>query len=475
MLFSSVTFLFAFLPLCLGIYYIVAEKYRNPVLFLFSLIFYAWGEPVYIILMLISITVNYFLGSYIDDFREQNQPKMAKGILIICILFNLLFLGFFKYAGFVSESVNQLLHTEVLPVLNLPLPIGISFYTFQAMSYVIDVYRGEVKAQKSIIKFGTYVALFPQLIAGPIVRYKDVEKQMNHRECTIDKFGRGVQRFIIGLGKKVLIANQLGELFADISAKNSADLSVMSSWIGIIAFALQIYFDFSGYSDMAIGLGRMLGFELLENFKYPYLSGSITEFFRRWHISLGSWFRDYVYIPLGGNRKGRIRTGCNLLIVWLLTGLWHGASWNFVLWGGYFGMLLLIEKSGLLKILKKLPRFISHIYALFTVLIGWVFFSFTSLKDIAQYLKTMFGLNGAFADTQALYYLENYGVLLGIGMVASVPVGVILHNLIGKRIKKKGKWFYEVVCVPVWLLAVLLVSTAYLLSNSYNPFLYFRF
>ncbi|MGN1133904.1 MAG: MBOAT family O-acyltransferase, partial [Oscillospiraceae bacterium] len=366
MLFSSITFLFAFLALVLILYFLVPRKLKNPVLLLFSLVFYAWGEPIYILLMLASIITAYITGIFADKKRKNAGRHTPIIALIIAVIWNIGLLLFFKYTDFFITNTNNIFNLDIKP-LGLTLPIGISFYSFQTLSYVIDVYRGEVRAQKNIITLATYVSLFPQLIAGPIVRYQTIEDQLTERHETLDKFAEGVKRFAIGLGKKVLLANTIGSLFDQISNTPQSQMSVLASWMGILAFTFQIYFDFSGYSDMAIGLGKMFGFEFLENFNYPYISKSITEFWRRWHISLSSWFRDYVYIPLGGNRKGKLRQCFNIMIVWSLTGFWHGANWNFLIWGMYFGVILLMEKLFLLKGLNKLPSFFQHIYALLLI------------------------------------------------------------------------------------------------------------
>ena len=384
MVFSSLLFMFQYLPVVLAVYYFVPAKYRNIWLFIANLVFYGWGEPVYILLMLFSITLNYFAGLLVEKFRQ--QKKTARKILAANITINLLLLGFFKYYDLFAATLN-LLPFLSLPLLNLTLPIGISFYTFQTMSYPIDLYRGDAEVQRSYIRFGTFVALFPQLIAGPIVRYKDIAGQLGFRAGDMGQFSSGVRRFAVGLGKKVLLANNIGMLWDVYSVKTPGELTTAGAWLGILAFSMQIYFDFSGYSDMAIGLGRMLGFEFLENFNYPYISKSVTEFWRRWHISLGTWFRDYVYIPLGGNRKGLKRQLLNIFIVWALTGFWHGASWNFLLWGIYYALFLLLEKVFLLKKLKKLPNFVGHVYAVLAAVLGWVLFEMDSLPRIGNFYR----------------------------------------------------------------------------------------
>ncbi|MGG0245736.1 MBOAT family O-acyltransferase, partial [Bacillus mycoides] len=388
MVFSSLIFLFIFLPLALIVYYVSPKVLRNLILFIISLIFYAWGEPVYIVIMIFSTIFDYINGILIDKYR--NRKGIKKAIFINSIVINLGILGFFKYYGFVIENINTLFNLNI-QVETLPLPVGISFYTFQTMSYVIDVYLGKVQAQKNIISFGTYVTMFPQLVAGPIVKYSDIDKQLQERKVTLDRFGEGMELFIRGLALKVLLANNIGLLWTSVKATSISELTILTAWIGIIAFAFQIYFDFRGYSAMAQGLGKMFGFDFPENFNYPYISKSVTEFWRRWHISLGSWFREYVYIPLGGNRTGLIKQLRNLLIVWFLTGLWHGANWNFIVWGLYFGLFVTLEKLFLFKWLKNQMSFIGHVYTLIIVLIGWVFFEFENLSVAMNFIGTMFG------------------------------------------------------------------------------------
>ena len=479
MVFSSLLFLFRFLPIVLLAYYILPKKCRNFVLFLSSLIFYAWGEPVYVVLILLSTCVDYAAGLAVHYFKEKGKMSGAKVMVACSAVINLALLGFFKYAGFFLQIVHQLTGLA-MPELHLALPIGISFYTFQTMSYTIDVYRGDAKMQKNFITFGAYVALFPQLIAGPIVRFKDVAEQLDHRKETISQFSKGILRFMVGLGKKVLIANQVGALWSQIAAMPDSELTTAMAWLGVVAFTLQIYFDFSGYSDMAIGLGRMFGFYFLENFNFPYMSKTITEFWRRWHISLSSWFREYVYIPLGGNRKGLARQLFNIMVVWMLTGLWHGANWNFVLWGVYYGVLLMIEKLFLLKWLDKLPNWIGHIYSMFLVVIGWTIFAQTDIRQLGGYLKTMFGIGHvAVADSDFLYFLGSNAVLLVALIAASIDYRVWMRRLkLGKdatvydAIATSKGW---TIAKPVLMVVFLLVSFAFLVGDSYNPFLYFRF
>ena len=470
MLFSSTTFLFGFLSLVLLCYYAVPRMFKNAVLLVFSLVFYAWGEPVYVFIMLGSICVAYITGLLCDRSKYKNRLPLVS--MILAIVWNMGLLLFFKYTNFFITNGNSIFDLNITP-LDLTLPIGISFYSFQTLSYVIDVYRGEVKPQRNFLNLATYVTLFPQLIAGPIVRYQTIEDQLSGRKESLDKFARGVKRFAVGLGKKVILANNIGALFEEISNTPQSDLSVAGVWLGIIAFTFQIYFDFSGYSDMAIGLGKMFGFEFLENFNYPYISDSITEFWRRWHISLSTWFRDYVYIPLGGNRKGKLRQCVNIMIVWFLTGFWHGANWNFMIWGVYFGVILLCEKLFLLKGLGKLPRVIRHIYSLLLIVIGWGIFAFEDTDKLIQNFKNMFGLGGLpFINGKTdLFWITQNAVLIVILIIASVP----LFKKIGEKLTVKLPAVYGCVIEPVCTAGLLIVSTAYLASNSFNPFLYFRF
>lgn len=467
MVFSSLTFLMLFLPTVLLIYFAVPRQGKNAVLFIFSLLFYAWGEPIYVGLMIFSTVLDYTCGWLVEKYRGTSKQKIG---LLISVFTNLSLLFFFKYTDFFIGTINTVFGTDIA-MLNLPLPIGISFYTFQTMSYTIDVYRGDAKVQKNILSFGAYVSLFPQLIAGPIVRYQDIADQLNERTHSFDRFGDSVKRFVTGLGKKVLLANNIGLLWDTISKTETENLTTLAAWLGIIAFAFQIYFDFSGYSDMAIGLGKMFGFEFLENFDYPYTSKSVTEFWRRWHISLGTWFRDYIYIPLGGNRKGLPIQIRNIAIVWLLTGFWHGASWNYVLWGVFYGVLLMAEKLFLLKWLKKAPAFVGHIYTMFAVLFGWVLFAFEDFGKGIAFLKTMFGGGSGFISNSTLYQILSYLPLLIVCLVAATPLA---KKIYGKLSCKAG----EVVLLTVdsvRIAGIMLLSIAYLISGSYNPFLYFRF
>ena len=456
MVFSSLTFLQCFLPLCLLAYFLVPQKWRNGTLFLFSLLFYAWGEPVYVVLMLFSTALDYTCGQMVERHRGQRGAKIA---LLISLCVNLGLLGVFKYSGFFIGAVNSLFGTAISQP-NLPLPIGISFYTFQTMSYTIDVYRGEAKAQKNIINFGAYVTLFPQLIAGPIVRYQTVADELEHRDCTADLFADGVKRFACGIGKKVLLANNIGLLWE--AASVQAAPTVLTAWLGVIAYGFQIYFDFSGYSDMAIGLGRMLGFRFLENFNYPFLADSITDFWRRWHITLSGWFRDYIYIPLGGNRKGQARQLLNMFLVWAATGIWHGASWNFIAWGLYYFVLLTIEKTFLLKYLKK-GKVWPHIYTLFFVVLGWGIFTANQPgAPLGLLLNKLFVPQGGISP---VYYLRNYGVFLMLGCVCSS----VLPRWLWERISRNT----AVKAVVSALLALLCI--AYVVAATNTTALYANF
>ena len=464
MVFSSLLFLFMYLPIVLLIYYITPRKYRNLFLFFANLVFYGWGEPVFVLLMIFSTIVDYTCGYYIDKYRTSNK-KIAKTFLILSICINLGLLGFFKYSGFIADTLKL---TPLVPWLTeIPLPIGISFYTFQTMSYSIDVYRNDAPVQKNIVTFGTYVALFPQLIAGPIVRYKDVAYQLDHRRETLDDFTKGVKLFCIGLGKKILLANQMALMWNQI--RESGEINGwLGSWIGIIAYSFQIYFDFSGYSDMARGLGNMLGFEFLKNFDYPYISKSITEFWRRWHISLGTWFREYVYIPLGGNRVGIPRQIVNLLIVWFLTGFWHGASFNYIIWGMYFGIILIIEKFILKKWLDKAPSLIQHIYSLFLIVIGWAIFYFEDMSQLLVFLQDMFAFSSEVIGEKALSTFISYLPLIAITTIASTPLAFKLFNKINNKA-------VVITLETLFCAAIMLLCTASLVNQSYNPFIYFRF
>ncbi|KAA0948787.1 MBOAT family protein [Sporosarcina sp. ANT_H38] len=469
MVFSSLLFLFFFLPTTLLLYFCGSRKMKNGILLTVSLIFYAWGEPVYIFLMIFSAITDYCHGLFIQKYRL-TAPLKAKLGLLSSIIINLSLLSFFKYADFLIENINNLFGMNV-NALDLPLPIGLSFYTFQTMSYAIDVYRGRVKAQRNPLTLALYVCLFPQLIAGPIVRYEIIEHELKNRRVTLDQFSEGVKIFLIGLGKKVLLANNIGFLWSEIQQQSPAELSVLSAWMGIAAFGLQLYFDFSGYSDMAIGLGKMFGFNFPQNFNYPFASRSITDFWRRWHMTLGGWFRDYVYIPLGGSRKGKYRLYLNLFIVWGLTGLWHGAAWNFVAWGLYFGVLIAIEKAGLLVLLNKMHPIFQHIYAFIIIMISWVLFVFEDLSMSFTYLKIMFGFSGqALVNERFMYDAYTNVILFLLAFIGSVPIWKVLRN-------KMTRWhnLIDEILIPVFCLLILVLSTAYLADDSYNPFLYFRF
>ena len=457
MVFSSIVFLTRFLPLVLIVYFLVPgcmkNTWRNLVLFVFSLAFYAWGEPVYIWLMLFSTVVDYVNGGLAGYFMNRQRRGIAKIFVGLSVVINLSLLALFKYAG------------------KYALPIGISFYTFQSMSYTIDVYRGKAKAEKNPINFGAYISLFPQLIAGPIVRYSDIAKQLRQRTVQMERIRYGIVRFACGLGKKVLIANQAGEIFAAVTGYHASGMTTLSAWFGILAFMFQIYFDFSGYSDMAIGLMAIFGFEIPENFDHPYESKSITEFWRRWHISLGSWFKEYVYIPLGGSKKGMGRTFFNIFVVWFLTGLWHGASVNFVLWGLYFCFFLIIEKTWLLKALQKLPRAVSHIYALLVIYFGWLLFAWEDIHGHRVYLKAMAGIgSGGLISRESLYLLVSNVGLLFIMVVGCTSLP---KRLVTKCMKKDG--IVTSLCMSIYVAGILLLSIAYLVNGTYNPFLYFRF
>lgn len=473
MLFSSVTFLFAFLPAVLLVYYISPRKIKNFVLMLFSMVFYAWGEPKYIFIMMISITIGYLMGLLIQKYIDNENKKGAKRAMILAVSGILGFLVFFKYMDFLLTNISELINVDITLSFfkdeNYSMPIGISFYTFQILSYCVDVYWQKVKAQKNIITLATYISLFPQLIAGPIVRYETVAKELETRKETIDLFGDGVTRFILGLGKKVLIANVAGEIFDNLSVLSNAENTVILSWLCAIAFTIQIYFDFSGYSDMAIGLGKMFGFGFLENFNYPYISKSITEFWRRWHISLSTWFRDYIYIPLGGNRKGKLKTIRNMFIIWLLTGFWHGAEWNFLLWGLYYFVILMVERLWLGKTLEKIPAIIGHIYSLLIIIFGWVIFAYDDMSKLGNAIKNLFGFGLPMYNELTAYYLMSFGVFLLIAIIAATP----LPSKIANVIVKKG--VASDIIVTVFLMTALTLSISFLVSDSFNPFLYFRF
>lgn len=466
MLFSSVPFLFYFLPLTLALYFLAPRRTKNAVLLLASLIFYGWGEPRFLLAMLASVTMGFVFGLLLEKFRAR---RAGKWLLAASAVSSLGMLAYFKYADFLLANLNALTGLS-LPLLRVALPLGISFYTFQILSYLVDVYRGEVPAQRSFIDLAAYVAMFPQLIAGPIVRYSDIAEQLRTRTHSLSGAAEGTRRFLLGLGKKILLANLLGELVSDFRA--CADASVLYHWLGVVGFTLQIYYDFSGYSDMAIGLGRILGFRFSENFRYPYCCGSITDFWRRWHISLGSWFRDYLYLPLGGNRRGKARQLFNILIVWLATGLWHGAAWNFVLWGLLYAVLLTVEKLWLLPQLKRL-HVLNHVYVLLFVVLGFVLFDAASVGEAFVSLRALFG--GAqlpLWNAQSLYALQSSAVLLMLGALGATPLPA---QLVARMRQTRVGGRALAVIEPVFLLALLVICTAFLVDGSFNPFLYFRF
>lgn len=481
MVFSSIIFVCVFMPIVFLTYYLCPGKFRNLLLFIVSLIFYAWGEPKYIFVMLFSTVYDYCNGRLIYMFKERLQLKAAKIALAVSIVGNLGILLFFKYTDFIIKIIN-VISIEEIPLLEIALPIGISFYTFQTMSYTIDVYRGRVEAQRNIIDFAMYVCMFPQLIAGPIVRYEHVAEEIHDRKLSDQNIALGFQRFIAGLGKKVIFANQIGVLWDDVYNTLFGDMSMSLAWLGAVAYTLQIYFDFSGYSDMAIGMGQMLGFDFPENFNHPYQSKSITEFWRRWHISLSTWFKEYVYIPLGGNRKGLSRQVVNLFIVWSLTGLWHGAAINFLLWGIYFFVLLILEKWFLLEYLKKVPKIICHLYSLIFIAVGWVIFACEDFDVLGGYLKAMLGIGVPFVDSVSVYKWYTYIIFIVILAFASTefPKKVLfkLEAVYARRHPTIDKFYGET--IHFWIMSaltflILIISMAFLVSGSYNPFLYFRF
>lgn len=473
MVFSSPVFLFAYLPLTLAVYYLMPLRWRNLALFLLSLVFYGWDKPIYIPVMLFSVTVSYLCGFPIGKYRDRDRHR-ARVWLVVSLVLNLSVLVFFKYTNFIIENLRLIppLAGVLHPLEWLELPIGISFYTFQIMSYSIDLYRGENETQRSYIAFGTYVALFPQLIAGPIVRYRDVDRQLLSRTHTVDRFASGVRRFAVGFGKKILLGDALAAVYAYLSTAADFEFTVLSGWLMVATYTLHIYFDFSGYSDMAIGLGRMFGFEFPENFRYPYMASSITDFWRRWHITLSTWFREYVYIPLGGNRRGRARQYFNLAVVWLLTGLWHGASWNFVLWGLFYLILLVAEKAFLLRVLERnrLTRVLGHIGALLLVGIGWMIFDHTDLGEAFRIIGGLFGIGTAgFAAATVSWQALRLLPLLAVSVAAATPYPTRLRN------RLTGRRPALTVLEPVLLVAVLALSVACAVRSDYSPFLYFNF
>lgn len=475
MVFSSLTFLYIFLPIVLVLYYIIPKQFRNFFILISGLFFYAWGEPIYVFVMIASTLIDYFAGLVI--FRFGHKKGIRKLALIVSVVMNLSLLGFFKYSNFIVENINELFGTRFGAPTSL-LPIGISFFTFQSMSYTIDLYRGNINVQKNPITFAAFVTLFPQIVAGPIVRYEDIAAELDERKVDIDTIWEGILQFTIGLGKKVLIANNIGVVWDTIKAMELQTLPVSTAWLGIGAYTLQIYFDFSGYSDMAIGLGKMLGFHFPKNFDYPYVSKSVSEFWRRWHITLGSWFKSYVYFPLGGSRKGLPRTILNLGIVWLLTGIWHGASWNFILWGILYGVIIIIEKlvtellkhTGHEQILAKIPSFIKRIYAMVLVMLGWVLFDTDSLSQAFSYMGRMFSFGSSFADDYSMYLLVNFGILFVIAIIGCTSLPKKLAVTIQQKVPAATNYGSV-----VFMILVILISTAYLVDASYNPFLYFNF
>lgn len=463
MLFTSITFLYYFLPLVLIFYFITPKKYRNIILLISSIIFYAYGEPKYVFLMLLEIIISYYGAILIDKYYRYKET-----ILAIFITIHLGLLCIFKYTNFLISNINNIFNSNISP-LNIIMPIGISFYTFQIISYLVDVYRKKVPPQKNILTLATYISLFPQLIAGPIVRYKDINEELKNRTITLKDTSYGFRRFIIGLAKKVIIANSLGELFNILN--NNVPISLASTWLKSLSYMLQIYFDFSAYSDMAIGLGCIFGFHFLENFNYPYISKSITEFWRRWHISLGSWFKDYLYIPLGGSRRGPLILIRNIFIVWFLTGLWHGASWNFIIWGLYFGLILLIEKLFLKKYFSKVPAIFKHIYVLFIVLISFIIFNSTTIDEAITTIKNLF-ISNSLINSGTIYYLKSYLPLILISLIGATP---LIKNIYTKLSKNKTLNKILNILEPIYLIILLIIVTAYLIDSTYNPFLYFRF
>ena len=467
MVFSGLTFLFFFLPIVLLLYYAVPAKGKNLIILISGIIFYAWGEPIYIFIMLLSTAIDYTAGRFIDYFDK--DEKKRKIFLLLSVCMNLGLLSIFKYSSFIIGNINGIFGCEIFDP-QLPLPIGISFYTFQSMSYTIDLFMRKIKVQKNVVSFVSFVTLFPQIVAGPIVRYEDIAGEIDDRRITISDVGSGASIFIKGLAKKVLLANNIGLVWTEIKAMDYHTLPAVTAWIGILAFTFQIYFDFSGYSDMAVGLGKMLGFTFPQNFNHPYISKSVSEFWRRWHITLGSWFKSYVYIPMGGNRKGTRRTLINLLVVWALTGLWHGASWNFVLWGLYFGVIIILERIGLAKLLEKLPSAVRVAYTFVLVVFGWVLFETATLPDAAAYFGAMFGAGGAFADGYSLYLLLTNAAVFILCVAASGELANRLRQKLSVKFAKPYRYG-----LPIVQTVLLLVCTAFLVDATYNPFLYFRF
>lgn len=468
MVFSSLTFIFVYLPIVLGIYFLLPHKFRNLWMFIAGLIFYAWGEPVYLWIMVLSTLIDYLAGLVMS--LNDKRPKIRTLCLLASVVMNVGLLSVFKYSGFFVSTANSLFGLS-LDVPNIILPIGISFYTFQSMSYTIDLYMRNIPVQKNPITFATYVTLFPQIVAGPIVRYADVQNEIDSRTISVDLVGEGVAIFVKGLAKKVLLANNIGALWSVVKAQPIEELPILTAWLGILAFTFQIYFDFSGYSDMAVGLGKVLGFNFPQNFNFPYVSKSISEFWRRWHITLGTWFREYVYIPLGGNRKGLPRTLINLFITWMLTGFWHGASWNFVLWGVYFGIIIILERLFLGKWLKKIPAFLQIAYSFILVVFGWVMFEFDKISNVFAFFKAMFGGNGTvFADANTGYYFVSYFIIFILCIFFSIDTSKKLFDSFKAKFPKLSQ-----IIIPILIVVLLIICTAYLVDATYNPFLYFRF
>ena len=469
MVFSSILFIFRFLPAALLIYFITPNKFKNFTLLILSLIFYSWGETKYILIMFASIFIDYFVSRGIEKYRGKN--KIALCLLCISIIFNLGMLFFFKYFNFFIDNINTVFNLALNHV-KITLPLGISFYTFQTMSYSIDVYRGRVKAEKNIINFGAFVCLFPQLIAGPIVKYTDIQRELSHRVINKEQIEEGIELFILGLGRKVLIANNIGMLWTEVEAIGFTSISTILAWLGVLAFAFQIYFDFSGYSLMAIGLGKMLGFNFPRNFNHPYIARSMSEFWRRWHITLGSWFREYVYIPLGGNRVSSLRMVFNLFIVWFLTGFWHGASWTFIAWGLYFGFFIAIEKAFLNKVLSKIYTPIRHLYLIMVVMIGWVFFRADNFHYAFNYIKCLFGINGNILyDNSTLIYLNDYIYIIIVAIIFSTPI----IRIIKPRLRKFENNHIYYILKSIIFMSIFISVVIKLVNSTYNPFLYFRF
>ncbi len=472
MVFSSATFLIIFLPVTMVLYYLLgvtitkSTAVKNLILLIASLIFYAWGEPVYIILMLISICFNFFVGKDMDQAKRMNRKKKVRTLFISAVIFNIGVLGFFKYSNFLIENIANITGLGIRP-LNLPLPVGISFYTFQILSYIIDLYNGNIRAQRRFLSFALYVSLFPQLIAGPIVKYKDISDQLMYRKEDLSSFSKGLNRFVFGLSKKLILANTLGSVYSFVQDAGTDNISMLTAWVGIICYTLQIYFDFSGYSDMAIGLGGIFGFSFCENFNYPYIAVSVTDFWRRWHMSLSSWFRDYVYIPLGGNRCKIPRVILNLLIVWMLTGFWHGASWNFLLWGLFYGILLILEKYVLAGVINKIPKGLRWFITMICVMVGWVLFSAPSMGEALNYIGAMFGYAISFVDSFGAFILFTNLVLIIIAAICATPIYTALSVRLGEKRFSK----LMVVVTPV----LFLLCVIFMISETYNPFLYFRF